>query len=130
MSLEGSLPVRFADGKAPDAMRTIGEVAEAFGLKTHILRYWEEHFDRLRPLKRGGGRRLYRPEDVALVARIDRMVNKEGYTLKGARAALEQSRGDTPGNNAVEQSVGSVDAAQLVAGLKQIRVRLASALDA
>lgn len=84
---------RFNDGKAPDALRTIGEVAAALGIRQHVLRYWEEQFPMLSPLKRSGGRRYYRAEDVALVARIDRLVHHEGYTLRGARLALE---GKTP----------------------------------
>ena len=80
--------LQFADGKAPDALRTIGEVAEALGIRQHVLRYWEEQFPMLRPLKRSGGRRYYRPGDVALVETIDRLVHREGYTLKGARAVL------------------------------------------
>jgi DNA-binding transcriptional MerR regulator len=84
---------RFNDGKAPDALRTIGEVASALGIRQHVLRYWEEQFPMLNPLKRSGGRRYYRAEDVALVERIDRLVHHEGYTLRGARLALE---GKTP----------------------------------
>lgn len=78
----------FDDGKDSGAFRTIGELAHALGLKPHVLRYWEQHFTMLQPLKRSGGRRYYRPEDVALVEAIDRLVNREGYTLKGAMKAL------------------------------------------
>jgi len=125
--MTGTDAVRFEDGKDQTAMRTIGEVADALGLKTHILRYWEEQFPTLRPLKRSGGRRLYRAEDVALVARIDRLVNREGYTLKGARAALETS--------AVVASAATVAVnqpldMQVLARLHQIRGRLAAALSA
>lgn len=88
MTLPAS-PVPPADGKAPDAMRTIGEVAGVLGIRQHVLRYWEEQFPMLRPLKRSGGRRYYRPDDVALVARIDQLVHREGYTLRGARLAIE-----------------------------------------
>lgn len=79
----------FADGKEPDALRTIGEIASALGIRQHVLRYWEEQFPMLKPLKRSGARRYYRPEDVALVQTIDRLVHREGYTLRGARLALE-----------------------------------------
>jgi DNA-binding transcriptional MerR regulator len=79
----------FDDGKAPDALRTIGEVARLLGVKPHVLRYWEEQFPMLRPLTRAGNRRYYRAEDVALVATIDRLLNREGYTIRGARQALE-----------------------------------------
>ena len=78
----------FADGKEEGALRTIGEVAKALGIRQHVLRYWEEQFPMLKPLKRSGGRRYYRPEDVALVEAIDRLVHREGYTLRGARQAL------------------------------------------
>lgn len=82
-------PLRFADGKDEGALRTIGEVAKALGIRQHVLRYWEEQFPMLKPLKRSGGRRYYRPGDVALVETIDRLVHHEGYTLKGARQALQ-----------------------------------------
>jgi len=84
---EPALPT-FADGKDPEALRTIGEVAKGLGIRQHVLRYWEEQFPMLRPLKRSGGRRYYRAEDVALVERIDRLVHREGYTLRGAKLAL------------------------------------------
>ena len=83
-----SRQVGFADGKEEGALRTIGEVAKALGIRQHFLRYWEEQFPMLKPLKRSGGRRYYRPEDVALVEAIDRLVHREGYTLRGARQAL------------------------------------------
>ena len=78
-----------ADGKDPEAFRTIGEVAKALAIAPHVLRYWEEQFPLLRPVKRSGGRRHYRPEDIALVQAIDRLVHAEGYTLRGARQLLE-----------------------------------------
>ena len=83
-----SAPLAFADGKDPEALRTIGEVAKGLGIRQHVLRYWEEQFPMLRPLKRSGGRRYYRAEDIVLVERIDRLVHREGYTLKGAKQAL------------------------------------------
>lgn len=112
----------FDDHKETGALRTIGEVTSATGIKTHVLRYWEQQFPQLKPLKRSGGRRYYRPEDVALVERIDRLVNQEGYTLKGAKAALRSSPPDTakPG--------GSNADLDILAKLKAIRADLASAL--
>ncbi len=80
---------QFDDGKAPDALRTIGEVAKKLGIRQHVLRYWEEQFPMLKPLKRSGGRRYYRPDDIRLVGEIDRLVHRAGYTLRGARLALE-----------------------------------------
>lgn len=114
----------FDDHKDQGALRTIGEVGTALGIKAHVLRYWEDQFPMLKPLKRAGGRRLYRPEDVALIERIDRLINREGYTLKGARAAL--GRGAEP-----EDVPASGEApGDLVPRLKAIRARLADALAA
>ena len=81
-------PFSFADGKDPEAFRTIGEVAQVLGVKQHVLRYWEEQFPMLKPLTRAGGRRYYRPADVALIAEIDRLLHHEGFTIRGARQAL------------------------------------------
>lgn len=80
------------DGKEEGALRTIGEVAKALGIRQHVLRYWEEQFPMLKPLKRSGGRRYYRPEDIALVETIDRLVHREGFTLRGARQALTKGK--------------------------------------
>lgn len=74
--------------KAADAVRTIGEVSLELDLKPHILRYWEEQFPMLKPMKRSGGRRYYRTEDIALLRKIDGLLNKEGYTIKGAKKIL------------------------------------------
>ena len=127
--------VNFSDGKAPGAMRTIGEVCEALGLKPHVLRYWEQQFPMLSPLKRSGGRRLYRAEDVALVARIDRLVNHEGYTIKGARSVLEGKAGEAERQMTASQA-GHAEAADrapvdknLVDDLRAVRNRLARELD-
>jgi DNA-binding transcriptional MerR regulator len=93
--MTGEGQFRFDDGKDAGALRTIGEISDAFGIRQHVLRYWEQQFPMLRPLKRSGGRRYYRPEDVALVETIDRLINREGYTLKGARQAIERGRAHT-----------------------------------
>lgn len=77
-------------GKAEGAFRTIGEVAAELGLPQHILRYWETRFPQLRPLQRAGNRRYYRPADVALARRIDRLLNQEGYTMRGVQKLLAQ----------------------------------------
>jgi DNA-binding transcriptional MerR regulator len=83
-----------ASDKDAGAFRTIGEVAEETGLAQHVLRYWETRFPQLRPLQRAGNRRYYRPDDVALVRRIDRLINREGYTIRGVQQLLTQeSRG-------------------------------------
>jgi DNA-binding transcriptional MerR regulator len=124
----------FDDGKAPDALRTIGEVAAGFGIRQHVLRYWEQQFPMLRPLKRSGGRRYYRPEDVALVATIDRLINREGYTLKGARQAIEKGAAEAPGPAAAarpaSQSPPEARGPDIRPQLQAIRDRLAAALAA
>lgn len=79
--------------KGPNAFRTIGELAQEIGRPQHILRYWETRFTQLRPLQRAGGRRYYRPEDVALVRRIDTLLGKEGYTIRGVQRLLADERG-------------------------------------
>jgi len=74
--------------KAPDAFRTIGELSAELGVAQHILRYWESKFPQLKPLQRAGNRRYYRPADVALARRIHRLLNEEGYTVKGVQKLL------------------------------------------
>lgn len=130
----------FDDGKDQGALRTIGEIEAALGIKAHVLRYWEGQFTQLQPLKRSGGRRYYRAEDVALIREIDRLVNREGYTLRGAKAALKDfrkatDRGErTPlpeGPAAVAQPPAGAErlaAADAVARLREIRRSLAEAL--
>jgi DNA-binding transcriptional MerR regulator len=76
--------------KAPEAFLTIGEMADRLGVKTHILRYWEEQFPMLNPLKRAGGRRLYRPGDVTLLEQINDLLHRQGYTIKGAVGFLKK----------------------------------------
>lgn len=140
----------FDDGKDEGALRTIGEVSEALEIKPHVLRYWEAQFPLLKPLKRSGGRRYYRPADVELVETIDRLVNREGYTLKGAEAVLraaakspmdrrkEDRRSGDRRAQAESDAVPGVriavaegaDMAEVIAGLKAVRAKLAAALEA
>ena len=120
---------RFLDGKEPAALRTIGEVGTALGIKQHVLRYWEAQFPMLKPLKRSGGRRYYRPEDVELVATIDRLINREGYTLKGARKALEKDGRPAP-LPLTPAAPAAAAPSDLLPRLRSIRERLAAALAA
>jgi DNA-binding transcriptional MerR regulator len=122
----------FADGKAPDALRTIGEVAAALGIRQHVLRYWEEQFPTLKPIKRSGGRRYYRPEDVRLVATIDRLVHRQGYTLRGARQAIEGGEAKVAAFGPVGQAARLPAAAmpEILPRLRAIRNALAEALAA
>lgn len=92
--------------KSDDAFRTIGEMSKELGVKTHILRYWEEQFPTLNPLKRAGGRRHYRREDVALLKQINHLLNEDGYTIKGAIKALSHGsskNGSSQGNGKVSE---------------------------
>ena len=77
--------------KSPEAFRTISEVADELNLPQHVLRFWESKFSQIRPLKRGGGRRYYRPEDVELLRRIRRLLYTEGYTIKGVQKVLREN---------------------------------------
>jgi DNA-binding transcriptional MerR regulator len=74
--------------KSPTAFRTISEVASELGVAQHVLRFWESKFPQVRPMKRGGGRRYYRPEDVELLRQIRSLLYEEGYTIKGAQKLL------------------------------------------
>jgi DNA-binding transcriptional MerR regulator len=74
--------------KSDQAFRTIGELADDLGVPQHILRYWETRFPQLRPLQRAGNRRYYRPADVALAHRIHRLLNQDGYTIRGVQQLL------------------------------------------
>ena len=77
--------------KASTAFRTISEVADELGVKQHVLRFWETKFSQLKPLKRGGGRRYYRPEDIDLLKAIHRLLYIEGYTIKGVQKLLREA---------------------------------------
>ena len=76
--------------KGPDAFRTISEVAEELDLPQHVLRFWETRFPQIKPMKRGGGRRYYRPDDVDLLRGIRRLLYGEGYTIKGVQRILKE----------------------------------------
>tara|TARA_B100002052_G_scaffold283727_1_gene294930 strand:- start:98 stop:484 length:387 start_codon:yes stop_codon:yes gene_type:complete len=76
--------------KSPGAFRTISEVAEDLDLPAHVLRFWETKFVQVRPLKRGGGRRYYRPEDVQLLSHIRSLLYDEGYTIKGVQKLMRE----------------------------------------
>jgi DNA-binding transcriptional MerR regulator len=76
--------------KAPDAFRTISEVADDLDLPQHVLRFWESRFPQVRPMKRGGGRRYYRPEDIDLLRGIRHLLYGEGYTIRGVQRILRE----------------------------------------
>jgi len=71
--------------KGPEAFRSISEAADALGVPQHVLRFWETKFSFIRPMKRAGGRRFYRPLDIAVLAEVRRLLHEEGYTIKGVQ---------------------------------------------
>ena len=77
-----------AGDKEPGALKTIGELSQELGVAQHILRYWETRFPQLRPMQRAGNRRYYRPADVELARKINRLLNEEGYTVRGVQKLL------------------------------------------
>ena len=77
-------------GKSPGAFRTISEVSNALEVPPHVLRFWETKFPQIKPLKRGGGRRYYRPEDVSLLRQIRQLLYNDGYTIKGVQRLLKE----------------------------------------
>jgi DNA-binding transcriptional MerR regulator len=124
-----------AGDKAPDALLTIGELSSELGVAQHILRYWETRFPQLRPMQRAGNRRYYRPADVALARRINRLLNEEGYTVRGVQKLLRgagpepaearpQPAAPPPAPAAPESKAPAVDVFRLI----QIRNRLAAAI--
>jgi DNA-binding transcriptional MerR regulator len=124
-----------AGQKDPGALLTIGELSEELGVAQHILRYWETRFPQLKPMQRAGNRRYYRPEDVELARRINRLLNQEGYTVRGVQKLLRDKSepestpiSETPAASAPhfadEQPTG-VDVFKLIA----LRNRLADALE-
>jgi DNA-binding transcriptional MerR regulator len=95
-------------GKSAAAFRTISEVAGELDVAQHVLRFWESKFPQVRPLKRGGGRRYYRPEDVDLLRQIRSLLYEEGYTIKGAQKLLKSQRRFGPGDGeAVADTAGA-----------------------
>ena len=83
---------------------TIGEVSELCGVKSHVLRYWEQEFTQLKPVKRGGNRRYYQHHEVMLIRRIRQLLYEEGFTISGARGRLDQSVENQVENTSVDLS--------------------------
>ena len=100
--------------KAPNAFRTISEVADDLHIPQHVLRFWETKFAQVRPLKRGGGRRYYRPDDIALLRRISDLLYIQGYTIKGVQRLLREGGGrlsdDIPPPSAEERAEAEAEA--------------------
>ena len=89
--------------KSAGAFRTISEVADELAVPQHVLRFWESKFPQIRPLKRGGGRRYYRPEDVELLRRVAQLLYQEGYTIKGVQRLLREGGQIKPERSAPER---------------------------
>ena len=87
-----------AGEKDPGALLTIGELSHELGVAQHILRYWETRFPQLKPMQRAGNRRYYRPADVDLARKINRLLNQEGYTVRGVQKLLRDRNGGTESN--------------------------------
>lgn len=124
------------DPKSDSAFRTIGELAQELGLPQHILRYWETRFPQLRPLQRAGNRRYYRPADVALAKRIHRLLNSEGYTVKGVQKLLAKRGSEAEpaaqpsGSPIAAPPPANPDGPDLLMTIRSVRSRLQRALDA
>jgi DNA-binding transcriptional MerR regulator len=122
--------------KSANAFRTIGELASDLGVPQHILRYWETRFPQLRPLQRAGNRRYYRPDDVALARRIHRLLNQDGYTIRGVQQLLKGGGTAPSESTGVEQSPVAPDAIRShdsapfpAAALRTLRQTLVDALE-
>jgi DNA-binding transcriptional MerR regulator len=87
-----------AGEKDPGALLTIGELSHELGVAQHILRYWETRFPQLKPMQRAGNRRYYRPADVDLARKINRLLNQEGYTVRGVQKLLRDRNGGGESN--------------------------------
>jgi DNA-binding transcriptional MerR regulator len=125
--------------KEPGALLTIGELSQQLGVAQHILRYWESRFPQLRPMQRAGNRRYYRPADVDLARKINRLLNQEGYTVRGVQkllrdktiGAMPEAAPVAPASSQSDYAAAQpddpsgVDVFRLIA----LRNRLASALD-
>lgn len=108
--------------KSPDAFRTISEVADDLDLPQHVLRFWETRFSQIKPMKRGGGRRYYRPQDVELIKGIRHMLYDQGYTIKGVQKLLREN-----GNQfVVAIGNGDLAAVEAIAQRKQAEAQAAT----
>ncbi|WP_260483285.1 MerR family transcriptional regulator [Sphingomicrobium flavum] len=119
--------------KEPGAFLTIGELSDELGVAQHILRYWESKFSQLSPLKRAGNRRYYRPADVEVARRIQRLLGQQGYTIKGAQKALRDGSAETVASPPLAAAPAPSPLATPAVDLQRLRGlrdRLQAALDA
>ncbi len=111
--------------KSPDAFRTISEVGEQLDLPQHVLRFWETRFAQIKPLKRGGGRRYYRPQDVDLIKGIRHMLYDQGYTIKGVQKLLR----DNGVQFVIAIGAGDLAAVEAIAQRRQAEMEVEEAQD-
>jgi DNA-binding transcriptional MerR regulator len=115
------------NGKANDAFKTISEVAALLDVPQHVLRFWESKFSSLRPLKRSGGRRYYRPNDVAALRRIRQLLYVDGFTIKGAQKMVRsKASAIKPNDLAIASSTSGGGLATAMAMLDDVKSRLAA----
>ena len=117
--------------KGPEAFRTISEAAEAVGVGPHVLRFWETRFSFIRPLKRAGGRRFYRPRDVVLLREVRRLLHDEGYSIKSVQR-LYREGGLRREGSASQIEVDNLTRRHLETALHDLsraRARLQAAID-
>jgi DNA-binding transcriptional MerR regulator len=115
-------------GKSSSAFRTISEVSQELEVPQHVLRFWETKFSSVRPLKRGGGRRYYRPEDIDLLRRIRDLLYAEGYTIRGVQKVLRDNQGKLPEEESQEKTVSQETLLKdLIAELSELRDMLLKA---
>ena len=99
--------------KSATALRTISEASEALDVPQHVLRFWETKFSQIKPLKRNGGRRFYRPQDLEILAQIKHLLYSQGYTIKGAKKAIEDFARGVNGSLTSEQWIAQVPVASV-----------------
>jgi DNA-binding transcriptional MerR regulator len=130
--------------KSSEAYRTISEVSDEIRVPQHVLRFWETKFPAIKPLKRGGNRRYYRPEDVALISAVNKLLYTDGYTIRGVQKLLKdrgvkavvsgEKPAEAPAATPPEMPLPLTEAPKLgaaeIAALRSIRDRLASAISA
>jgi DNA-binding transcriptional MerR regulator len=104
-----------AGDKDPGALKTIGELSRELGVAQHILRYWETRFPQLKPMQRAGNRRYYRPADVDLARRIHRLLDQEGYTVRGVQKLLRDK--NAPGDSGPAAEAGAAPVQQMHAAI-------------
>lgn len=117
--------------KSPEAFRTISEVAVELDVPAHVLRFWESKFSQIRPLKRGGRRRYYRPEDIELLRHIRGLLYEDGYTIKGVQKVLREQGAKTPvsrSGTVPGTGGGKAEPAAGAAGKRSGRAKLEAAL--